>query len=79
MSKRVALLSVAMAAAIAWVVFSFQQSMKPVTPGVPMSGLPMMKAGTQVDDFALKDENGKTVHLSDYKGKIIPLVFYASW
>ena len=30
-------------------------------------------------DFALKDIDGKTVHLSDYKGKVVLLDFWATW
>ena len=30
-------------------------------------------------DFSLKDANGKTVHLSDYKGKVVLLDFWATW
>ena len=30
-------------------------------------------------DFALKDANGQTVHLSDYKGKVVLLDFWATW
>lgn len=30
-------------------------------------------------DFALKDRDGKTVHLSDYKGKVVLLDFWATW
>jgi cytochrome c biogenesis protein CcmG/thiol:disulfide interchange protein DsbE len=30
-------------------------------------------------DFALKDADGKTVHLSDYKGKVVLLDFWATW
>jgi len=30
-------------------------------------------------DFALKDSDGKTVKLSDYKGKIVLLNFWATW
>src|SRR5207248_1018060 len=33
----------------------------------------------QAPDFALKDANGKVVHLSDYKGKIVLLDFWATW
>ena len=30
-------------------------------------------------EFTLKDANGKTVHLSDYKGKVVLLDFFATW
>jgi peroxiredoxin len=30
-------------------------------------------------DFTLKDGNGQTVHLSDYKGKVVLLDFWATW
>ena len=30
-------------------------------------------------DFLLKDADGKTVHLEDYKGKVVLLDFFATW
>ena len=30
-------------------------------------------------EFTLKDSDGKTVHLSDYKGKVVLLDFFATW
>jgi cytochrome c biogenesis protein CcmG/thiol:disulfide interchange protein DsbE len=33
----------------------------------------------EAPDFSLKDINGKTVRLSDYRGKVILLDFWATW
>ncbi len=30
-------------------------------------------------EFALKDANGQTVHIADYKGKVVLLDFWATW
>ena len=39
---------------------------------------PNMK-GQQAPDFALQSLDGKTVHLSDYRGKAVLLNFWATW
>jgi peroxiredoxin len=33
----------------------------------------------EAPDFALKDADGKTVHLSEYRGKVVLLDFWATW
>jgi peroxiredoxin len=35
--------------------------------------------GKSAPEFALKDANGQTVHLADYKGKVVLLDFWATW
>lgn len=39
----------------------------------------IVKIGDKAPDFSLKLINGKTVKLSDYKGKLVMLQFTASW
>ncbi len=39
----------------------------------------LLAAGTSAPDFAVQDKGGRTVHLSDYKGKVVVLDFWATW
>ncbi len=40
---------------------------------------PGSTAGTKTADFALRDIAGKTVRLSDYRGKVVIVNFWATW
>lgn len=46
---------------------------------VSANSIKASKDRKQAPDFALKDASGKTVHLSDYKGKAVVLDFWATW
>ena len=39
----------------------------------------LLVPGTQAPDFTLKDIDGKEFSISDFKGKTVVLVFWASW
>ena len=39
----------------------------------------LLKPGTDAPDFTLNDLSGKPVQLSDFRGKTVVLVFWASW
>ena len=50
-------------------------SSKPVRAAAPKSAQDRKPA----PDFALKDADGRTVRLSDYRGKVVMLNFWATW
>ena len=57
----------------------------PIVPARPQPGtstkatVPTLKAGTPAPDFASVDLKGHTVRLSDLKGKVVVLDFWATW
>jgi peroxiredoxin len=48
-------------------------------PSAATSGLQNMKDRRPAPDFILKDSKGAQVKLSDYKGKVVLLNFWATW
>jgi peroxiredoxin len=48
-------------------------------PTVRAASLKPAKERRDAPDFALKDADGKTVHLSEYRGKVVLLDFWATW
>src|SRR5947207_6305326 len=57
-------------------VFGFQMARR--NPGRTTSAGPSMK-GQTAPDFTLQTLDGKTVHLSDFRGKGVLLNFWATW
>jgi peroxiredoxin len=52
---------------------------KPQPGSSPEAAVPLLKAGAVAPDFASTDLNGHTVRLSDWKGKVVVLDFWATW
>src|SRR5260370_19085703 len=45
----------------------------------PQPGQPTPQIGQPAPDFTLPDSNGSPIKLSDYKGKVVLLDFWATW
>ncbi len=48
-------------------------------PSTLSADAPLLAAGTVAPDFSLPDSNGAPVHLSDFKGHPVVLVFWSTW
>ena len=46
---------------------------------ITMEGFSQIKVGQQAPDLALPDQQNNVVHLSDLKGKVVLIDFWASW
>jgi peroxiredoxin len=68
------LLIILTAALVGWIFYG-RSSPRPVQA----AGVKPGKDRHDAPDFALKDAAGKVVHLSDYKGKVVLLDFWATW
>ena len=47
--------------------------------GVPASQAAMPKVGTVAPDFSLKSSNGKNLKLSEHRGEVVMINFWATW
>ena len=46
---------------------------------IAFSAASILGQETRVPQFALRDVNGRTVRLSDYRGKVVMINFWATW
>src|SRR6202161_2807585 len=49
------------------------------SPPVAKAAVKKEKDGNRAPDFTVKDATGASFHLSDYKGKVVLLNFWATW
>lgn len=76
--KKLAILIVVLAA-LTFMVYELNKPAERTTAGGKVDTSSLSSRTSSGADFALEDLSGKTVKLSDYKGKPVLLVFFASW
>ena len=85
MSKTISVIGVglALACALLWTGcsdFGSMKANKATQEHKPAAPFDLNNAvGQATPGFSLKDSNGQTVHLADYKGKVVLLDFWATW
>ena len=77
--KRFIVIIIVLAAAIAVVYFLNRPAPVNTSSGTVDLSASSSGTGASSNDFALEDLAGKTVRLSDYKGKPVMVVFFATW
>lgn len=79
MNKRITLLYIALALSLVWVAFSYIKSLEPTGVKPVAQDSQQKERNERVEDFELKSDTGKPVRLTNYRGQVVALVFYASW
>jgi peroxiredoxin len=68
--------AIATALLLGWFVWRYSESQPPASN---VAAVRPDKQRHVAPDFSLKDADGKVVHLSDYRGKVVILDFWATW
>jgi peroxiredoxin len=55
------------------------EQFEPPKPRTPEPAVAMLQPGVMAPDFAMTTRDGKTIKLSDFRGKVVVLDFWATW
>ncbi len=62
-----------------WILFVFWGTVDAAEDPMRAARVLKVKPGTPAFDFTLRDMQGRTIQLADFRGKIVLLNFWATW
>lgn len=62
-----------------WILLVFWGTVEAGEDPMAAARVSKVKPGTPAFDFALRDMQGRTIQLADFRGKIVLLNFWATW
>lgn len=62
-----------------WILFVFWGTVEAAEDPMAAARVLKVKPGTPAPDFTLRDMQGRTIQLADFRGKIVLLNFWTTW
>ena len=62
-----------------WILFGFWGTVEAAEDPMRAARVLKVNPGTPAPDFTIRDMQGRTIKLSDFRGKIVLLDFWTTW